>query len=101
MIIEVTSRDVINWNARTVVEKKVNEIANILKTKIGEIPFMRAVGISDEYIDNPITIINPVLINDVTDAISEYVDGVTVNDVDIVSGETVGDFYIKAVCIFE
>lgn len=101
MIIEVTSKDAINWNARTETEKKINEIANILKTRVGEIPFMRDVGISDEYVDNPISIIQPVIINDITDAISEYVDGVTVDDVEIVNGENVGDFHIKVVCIIE
>jgi hypothetical protein len=96
MIYEVTSDEVINWNPKTYEEKKINHVANILKTKKSEIPFMRDVGISDNYIDKPITIIKPALINDITAAINEYVYGVTLRSVNFSSSST-GDIIIKVV----
>ena len=101
MIITITNNDNINWNAETYVDKKINEILGVIKAKKGEIPFLRGVGISDEYVDNPISIIKPVLINDITATINEFVNGVTLQNVEILSGETVGDYNIKVVCKIE
>ena len=98
MIAVITSADEINWNAETYEDKKINEIANILKTRKGEIPFMRELGISDEFIDKPITVIKPALINQITAEISENVENVKLQSVDILAGDSVGDFEIKVVC---
>lgn len=97
-IITVSSKDVINWNVTSYAEKKINEIATLLKTRLGEIPFLRDKGISDEFIDKPITLIKAALINDITATINENVENVILQSVDILSGETVGDYYIKVVC---
>lgn len=100
MIIEITSDNEINWNAKTEEEKKVNEIICLVKTRLGEIPFLRNIGVSDEFIDKPITLIKPVLINDITAVISENVKDVTLQAVEILAGESVGDYYVKVVCEF-
>lgn len=97
-IITVSSSDALNWNAESYTEKKVNEISSLLKTRLGEIPFMRDKGISDKFIDKPITLIKPALINDITAAINENVEDVTLQSVEILSGESVGDYYVKVVC---
>ena len=98
MVVEITSSDFIDWNAKTETDKKINEIANLLKTRLGEIPFLRGVGISDKYIDNPISAIKPVLINDITATIDANVENATLQSVEILSGKAVGDYYIKVVC---
>lgn len=96
--ITISSKDVINWNAESYIEKKINEISSLLKTRLGEIPFLRDKGISDEFIDKPITLIKPALINDITAVINENVEDVVLQSVEILSGETVGDYYVKVVC---
>ena len=96
--ITISSKDAINWNAESYIEKKINEISCLLKTRLGEIPFLRNKGISDEFIDKPITLIKPALINDITAVINENVEDVTLRSVEILSGETVGDYYVKVVC---
>lgn len=101
MIFEISSEDVINWNARTYAEKKVNQVANILKVIKGEIPFMRDVGISDNYIDKPITLIKPALINDITDTINENIYGVTLQSVNFLNSDITGNIIIKVVCEIE
>lgn len=101
MVVVITSADTINWNAETATDKKINEIANILKTRQGEIPYMRRVGISDEYIDNPITAIKPALINNITAAINENVENVILHNIDFSGGNSAGDFIIKVVCEIE
>lgn len=101
MIAVITSEDVINWNAETSEEKKANEITNLIKTRKGEIPFMRDVGISDEFIDNPITLIKPALINEITELINENTEGVNIQSVEIVDGGNLGDYIVKVVCEIE
>ena len=101
MIVEVTSGNVIDWNAETEIEKKINQVANILKIRKGEIPFLREVGLSDEYIDKPISLIKPVLINDITATINENVEGVSLHSVDFINIDATGNFTIKVVCEVE
>ena len=101
MIYDITSENIINWNATTAEEKKINEVACLLKTIKGEIPFLRKLGISDNYIDKPINLVKPALINDITSIIIENVEGVTVKRVEILSGETIGEFNVKVVCEIE
>jgi phage baseplate assembly protein W len=98
LIAVISSADNIIWNASTEIEKKINEIANILRTRKGEIPFMRDVGISDDFIDKPITVIKPALTNEITAAINDVVENVTLKSVDFVQGENIGDYIIKVVC---
>lgn len=98
MRVEITSEDVINWNAKTYIENKINQIANLIKLRIGDLPFMRGVGLSDEYIDKPITAIDAVLTNDIKAVINDNMEDVTVLSVDFYTGETSNDFIIKVVC---
>lgn len=98
MIAVITSEDNIIWDAKTETEKKINEIATILKTRKGEIPFMRGLGISDDFIDKPITIIKPALTNEITAAINDDIENVRLQSVDFVEGDYLGDYIIKVVC---
>ena len=98
MIVEITSEDIINWNAKTYIEKKKSEIANLIKLRVGDLPFMRGVGLSDEYIDKPITDISAVLTNDIKAVINDNMEDTTVLSVDFSTGETSNDFIIKVVC---
>ena len=101
MIYEITSDDAINWKAETEAEKKINQVANILRTRKGEIPFLRNIGLSDEFIDKPITLIKPALINEITEVINDNVKGVELISVDVYNGAVTGDFIVKAVCNIE
>ena len=98
MRVEITSEDGINWSAKTDIEKKVNEISNLIKLRVGDLPFMRGVGLSDEYIDKPITAVHAVLTNDIKAVINDNIEDVTVLSVDFSTGETNNDFIIKVVC---
>ena len=99
--VTITSDDKINWSSNTPIEKKINQINNIIRIKKGEVPFKRRLGISDTFVDNPITMIKPALINEVRNEISKNVEGVDIYTVDIVSGESSCDFKIKVVCEIE
>lgn len=98
LIVEITSEDIINWNPQTEVEKKKSQIANLIKLRVGDLPFMRGVGLSNEYIDKPITDIKAVLINNIKAVINDNVEDTTVLDVDFSTGETSNDFILKVVC---
>lgn len=98
MIVEITSEDIINWNAKTDIEKKKSQISNLIKLRVGDLPFMRGVGLSDEYIDKPITDVRAVLTNDIKAVINDNMEDATVLSVDFSTGETNNDFIIKVVC---
>ena len=98
MIVEITSENVINWNAKTDIENKINQISNLIKLRVGDLPFVRGVGLSDEYIDKPITAISAVLTNEIKAVINDNMEDVTVLSVDFSTGETSNDFIIKVVC---
>lgn len=98
MIIEISSSDVIDWNATTEEAKKVNQIACILKTLKGEIPFYRSTGISNDLIGKPINHIKPVLVNNVMETVHDNVSDVKVKTVIVEDAESTGDYNIKVVC---
>ena len=100
-VVIITSDDAINWTAKTEREMKINQIANICKTRKGESPFLREVGIADDFIDKPITLIKPALINEITAEINENVEGVGLQSIDIINGDISGNFIIKVVCDIE
>lgn len=98
MIVTISSDSTIDWNAKTKQDKKINQVLNLIKTRKGEIPFLRDLGLSNEYIDNPIPHIKPILTNEIMELIAENVTDTRVLSVDFIGGDESGDFNIKVVC---
>ena len=96
MIISVTSNTDINWAAKGS-DKIADNVANILKTRIGDVPYMRGLGVSPGYIDMPVTDIKGQLISDAVSAIAEYEPRATVKEIEIVEADQSGEITIKVV----
>lgn len=96
MIIDVSTNTSINWQAKGY-EKIADNVANILKTRISEVPYLRDMGISSEYIDMPITEIKGALISDAIEAITIYEPRAAVKEIDVEEASVEGDIIIKVV----
>jgi len=99
MILQINSEEQINWNPTPIGQIK-NNILNILKTKKGEIPYMRDMGINSDFIDKPISINKGTLITDVIQNIHTYEPRAKVKEVSI-DDVTDGDVNIKVVVEIE
>ena len=53
MTLTFSSGDAIDWNA-TGIEQIKNNVLNILRTRLGEVPYMPTLGLSPDYIDTPL-----------------------------------------------
>lgn len=96
MIIEVSSNSGINWQAKGY-DKIADNVANILKTRIAEVPYMRGMGISSGYIDMPISEVKGLIISDAIDAITTYEPRAKVKEIDVTEATSEGDIVIKVV----
>ena len=96
MIIKVDSASSINWQAKGY-DKIADNVANILKTKLSEVPYMRDMGIDSDYLDMPISDIKGQLISNAIEVISIYEPRATVKEIDIEMLTAAGDIIIKVV----
>ncbi|QNU67269.1 hypothetical protein EHE19_001615 [Ruminiclostridium herbifermentans] len=95
MLIKVDSASSINWQAKGY-EKIADNVANILKTKMSEVPYMRDMGIDSDYMDMPITEVKGQIISNAIEVIS-YEPRVTVKEIEIEGVTAIGDILIKVV----
>lgn len=94
MIYKISSEDeVIDWNA-TGNDRIVQNVLNIIRTKKYEVPFMRLMGISPDYIDEALNGYRADIINDVIENINTYEPRVEVLNVDISISNPNGDIEI-------
>jgi phage baseplate assembly protein W len=96
MIINVNSNSAINWQA-TGYDKIADNIANILKTRISEVPYMREMGIDPDYMDMPVSEVKGQIISDAIEAISTYESRAEVVEIDVIEATAEGDLIIKVV----
>lgn len=94
MIVKVySSDDLIDWGA-TGNDRIVQNVRNIIRTRLFEIPFMRLMGINPDYIDAPPDIIKKSLANDIIELIKEYESRANVANVEILSVDADGGYEI-------
>ncbi|HWP51649.1 MAG TPA: GPW/gp25 family protein [Clostridia bacterium] len=74
MSYKVSAKDLgrITLNERDTVASVLQNIAIILKTRQQSVPLYRDFGIPMEFIDRPIPVAKPLLISEITEAISNY-----------------------------
>ena len=96
MIFQISSTDAIDWNTDPIGQIK-NNIVNILNTRRFEIPFMRDMGILQDYIDKPITETQGQIISDVIDNIQAYEPRVNIKEVVFLEADENGEINISVV----
>lgn len=84
----------IEWSL-TGVDRIVQNVRNLLITRMGEVPFMRDLGIDPDYIDNSVSNIHNNLSNDVIELVEKYEPRATILDVRITGQDANGNIIIE------
>jgi len=94
MIVTVYSNDEsIDWGA-TGAERIVQNVRNILRTRPYEVPFMRDLGINQDFTDSTLQKIESELATNITEIINIYEPRAKVLDVKIEPCDESGDYII-------
>lgn len=96
LILTASTQDSVNWGA-TGYEKISDNVANILKTRKYEIPYMREFGISPDFIDSPLEEMKGLLTSNIIELVEEYEPRVKVKDVEFINSDNTGNVDIKVV----
>lgn len=83
----------INWNASGV-DRIVQNVKNILRTRPFEVPFMPQMGVNHNFIDSTPQMIKSELATHVTQVINEFEPRASVIDITIESCDENGDYVI-------
>lgn len=98
MTLTINSTQGIDWNA-TGVEQLKNNILNIIRTRLGEVPYMPTLGISPEYIDTAVTLQRAKMVADVRQQLQRWESRAKLDNLDILPNED-GNYTIKVVISF-
>lgn len=94
MIVTVYSHDTsIEWGV-TGKERIVQNVKNILRTRQFEVPFMRALGLNQDFIDSTVHTMKTEFAAHVTEVINANEDRANVVDVRIESFDESGDYVV-------
>lgn len=94
MVVTIRSNDdVIDWGAKDV-DRIIQNARNILRTRKFEVPFLREMGLTPDYIDAPSEKIKSDIAAEVTAALNAYEDRAEVLDVFIESVDENGDYVL-------
>lgn len=96
MLYTIDTSKEIDWQASGN-DLKVQNAANLLRTFKYEVGYLRTMGLPRELLDYPISKIRGRLASAIIDQIKEYMPGVTVVSVDIVSASADGNIQVKVV----
>lgn len=95
MTLKFSSGDSIDWNA-TGIDQLKNNVLNILRTRLGEVPYMPALGISFDYVDTPLTGAKAQLVAEIRRQLSRWEPSAALDSLRIVQGES-GNYDIEVV----
>ena len=88
-----SNQDTIEWGV-TGKERIVQNVRNIIRTRMYEVPFMRGMGINPDYIDSATSVVESELISQISEAITEYEDRADVLEAWIDSVDEKGEYII-------
>ena len=88
-----SNEDNINWGV-TGDERIVQNVRNILRTRLFEVPFMRGLGLDADFIDSSPQTMRTDLATAVMETINLYEPRATVLDVNIISCDENGEYVI-------
>ena len=95
MTLKFSSGDTIDWNA-TGIEQIKNNVLNILRTRLGEVPYMPTLGLSFDYVDTPLTGAKAQLAAEIRRQLTQWQPDAMLDDLRIVREES-GDYQIEVV----
>lgn len=95
MTLKFSTGDAIDWNA-TGIEQIKNNVLNILRTRLGEVPYMPTLGIRFDYVDTPLTEAKASLVAEIRRQLTLWEPDAMLDDLRIVREES-GDYQIEVV----
>lgn len=95
MTLKFSTADSIDWNA-TGIEQLKNNVLNILRTRLGEVPYMPTLGIDFDHVDTPLLQHRAVLVAEVRQQLNRWEPDAMLDDLRIVREES-GDYQIEVV----
>ena len=95
MTLKFSTGDGVDWNA-TGIEQIKNNVLNILRTRLGEVPYMPTLGVSFDYVDTPLTEAQASLVAEIRRQLTLWEPDAMLDDLRIVREES-GDYQIEVV----
>ena len=95
MTIKFSSADKLDWTA-TGIEQIKNNVLNIIRTRLGEVPYMPTLGLNPDYIDSPLLENKPILEMEIRNQLALFEPSVTLDSLNIVPDKS-GDYIIEVV----
>ena len=96
MIYKISTADTtIEWGL-TGAERIVQNVLNIIRTRMYEVPFMRKMGIDPDYIDNTLSYVQNNIENDVISLVEEYEPRATIISAVLAGFDDNGNYIINA-----
>lgn len=95
MTIKFSTGDAIDWTA-TGIEQIKNNVLNILRTRLGEVPYMPTLGISFDYVDTPLNGTKATLVSEIRQQLAKWEPNAMLDSLDVVRDQN-GDYQIEVV----
>lgn len=95
MTLKFSTADSIDWNA-TGIEQLKNNILNILRTRLGEVPYMPTLGIDFDHVDTPLLQHRAVLVAEVRQQLNRREPSAMLDDLSIRPDDT-GNYNVEVV----
>lgn len=95
MTLKFSTADSIDWNA-TGIEQLKNNVLNILRTRLGEVPYMPTLGIDFDHVDTPLLPHRAVLVAEVRQQLNRWEPSAMLDDLSIRPDDT-GNYNVEVV----
>lgn len=95
MTLKFTTAEAIDWNA-TGLDQLKNNILNILRTRLGEVPYVPTLGIDFDHVDTPLLQHRAVLVAEVRQQLKRWEPSAMLDDLSIRPDDT-GDYSVEVV----
>lgn len=95
MTLKFSTADSIDWNA-TGIEQLKNKVLNILRTRLGEVPYMPTLGIDFDHVDTPLLQHRTVLVAEVRQQLNRWEPSAMLDDLSIRPDDT-GNYNVEVV----
>lgn len=94
----VTSKDTLDWTA-TGIEQIKNNVINIIRTRLSEVPYMMNLGINADYIDSQLLQSKVSLELEIKNQLAIFEPNITLSELNIIPDKQ-GDYIIEVVIEF-
>ena len=95
MTLKFSTGDAIDWTATGINQIK-NNVLNLLRTRLGEVPYMPTLGVSFDYVDTPLTGAKAQLVAEIRRQLAQWEPSASLDNLEIVQAQT-GNYDIEVV----